>query len=105
MVAKCSIGEIGEILGVKPEAIQGLRIQASGVVEVTCKKAEDREAVMRAVSQDKVHSMRKKESWTGVIVYGIDRKWQEGPGALMKELGERIEEPNEASWRNHPHGW
>lgn len=80
MIAKCSIGEIGEILGVNPENIRGLRVQASGVVAVRCKKTEDKEAVMRTISQEKVESMMKKESRTGVIVYGIDRKYEKTRG-------------------------
>lgn len=41
MLAKCSITEIGEILGVSTDAFERVRIQAKGGIGVTCKKAED----------------------------------------------------------------
>lgn len=93
-LAKHSSEEIRSILGIAPDSIQGVRIQASGVIEITYKKAEDRSGVMMAVSKDRVEMVREKESWTGVIVHGISKNWSEGKDVPMNKLRKEIEERN-----------
>lgn len=49
LLRKCSISEIGEILVVTPERIEGCGVVASGAIEVMCKTEKGRnEAVQEA---------------------------------------------------------
>lgn len=107
ILRKCSITEIGEILGVTPERIEGCRVVASGAIEVTCKdeKARNEAVAMAKANKERVEWVRAKERWTGIVIEGISKSYDEGDGTKLIKLAEEIERENGVKLATPLSGW